>query len=74
MKRKAYDPDAADMRTIVPIHNAVNERAWREIKEWEKGRGSEAYVYSSFLFLFLPFPFYLFIYLHTPVVRQNTSC
>ncbi|KAF2709292.1 cytochrome c1 heme lyase [Pleomassaria siparia CBS 279.74] len=42
MKRKAYDPNATDMKTIVPIHNAVNERAWMEIKDWEKGRGSEA--------------------------------
>ncbi|KAF2256675.1 cytochrome c1 heme lyase-like protein [Trematosphaeria pertusa] len=41
MKRKSYDPQAADMKTIVPIHNAVNERAWMEIKRWEKGRGSE---------------------------------
>jgi hypothetical protein len=44
MKRKAYNPEQADMKTIVPIHNAVNERAWKEIKEWEKGRGSEKYV------------------------------
>ncbi len=44
MKRKAYDPDGADMKTIVPIHNAVNERAWKEIKQWERGRGAEAYV------------------------------
>lgn len=35
MKRKGHDPQAPDMRTIVPIHNAVNERAWAEIKEWE---------------------------------------
>ncbi|KAJ4294538.1 Cytochrome c1 heme lyase [Kalmusia sp. IMI 367209] len=42
MKRKAYSPEETDMRTIVPIHNAVNERAWMEIKQWEKGRGSEA--------------------------------
>ncbi|CAZ81491.1 unnamed protein product [Tuber melanosporum] len=41
MKRKDWDPKAEDMRTIVPIHNAVNERAWKEIKEWEAGRGSE---------------------------------
>ena len=26
---------AADMRAVVPIHNAVNERAWAEIKAWE---------------------------------------
>ncbi|KAK6336024.1 Cytochrome c1 heme lyase [Orbilia blumenaviensis] len=41
MKRKDWDPKAEDMRMIVPIHNAVNERAWAEIKEWEKGKGSE---------------------------------
>ncbi|KAI1175006.1 cytochrome c/c1 heme-lyase [Nemania sp. FL0916] len=35
MKRKGHDPRAADMRTVVPIHNAVNERAWLEIKAWE---------------------------------------
>ncbi|KAF2262294.1 cytochrome c1 heme lyase [Lojkania enalia] len=42
MKRKSYNPNEDDMKTIVPIHNAVNERAWMEIKQWEKGRGSEA--------------------------------
>ncbi|KAK5634296.1 hypothetical protein RRF57_010011 [Xylaria bambusicola] len=36
MKRKGHDPRAADMRTVVPIHNAVNERAWAEIKAWEE--------------------------------------
>ncbi|MCJ1352064.1 MAG: Cytochrome c1 heme lyase [Icmadophila ericetorum] len=35
MKRKNYSPDATDMNAIVPIHNAVNERAWSEIKQWE---------------------------------------
>jgi cytochrome c heme-lyase len=38
MRRKSFDPEATDMRTIVPIHNAVNERAWYEIKRWEAGR------------------------------------
>jgi cytochrome c heme-lyase len=38
MRRKSYDPKETDMRTIVPIHNAVNERAWYEIKKWEAGR------------------------------------
>lgn len=41
MKRKGYEGDARDMRTIVPIHNAVNERAWKEIKDWERPWGSE---------------------------------
>ena len=35
MKRKNYAPQATDMSTIVPIHNAVNEKAWAEIKRWE---------------------------------------
>lgn len=35
MKRKGYDAREVDMRTVVPIHNAVNERAWAKIKEWE---------------------------------------
>lgn len=48
MKRKEWDPKAEDMRTIVPIHNAVNERAWEEIKEWESGRGSEKYTQFTF--------------------------
>ena len=24
------------MKTVVPIHNAVNERAWSEILEWKR--------------------------------------
>lgn len=47
MKRKNYDPQAEDMKSIIPIHNAVNERAWKEIKEWEMGRGSEKLVLST---------------------------
>ncbi|CAK7566992.1 MAG: Cytochrome c1 heme lyase [Sporothrix epigloea] len=36
MKRKGNDnARAADMRVVVPIHNAVNERAWKEILAWE---------------------------------------
>jgi cytochrome c heme-lyase len=42
MERKNHNPNAADMKTVVPIHNAVNERAWTEILKWEKGRGAEA--------------------------------
>lgn len=42
MKRKGHGPNAPDMRTIVPLHNAVNERAWAEIKKWEKPYGSDA--------------------------------
>lgn len=42
MARKNYNSHAPDMKTIVPIHNAVNERAWTEILKWETGRGGEA--------------------------------
>jgi len=42
MRRKNFDPQAQDMKSIVPIHNAVNERAWKEIRVWEQGKGSEA--------------------------------
>lgn len=47
MKRKGYASEAKDMKMIVPIHNAVNERAWKEIKEWERPWGSE----EKFVFL-----------------------
>ncbi|EGO21619.1 hypothetical protein SERLADRAFT_351042 [Serpula lacrymans var. lacrymans S7.9] len=41
MARKNHNPQASDMKTIVPIHNAVNERAWAEVLKWEVGRGGE---------------------------------
>lgn len=42
MRRKNFGPNSEDMKTIVPIHNAVNERAWSEIKRWEKDQGGES--------------------------------
>jgi cytochrome c heme-lyase len=36
MKRKGYDARTTDMKTVVPIHNAVNERAWAQILQWER--------------------------------------
>lgn len=35
MERKGHTPQSADMSSIVPIHNAVNERAWSQILDWE---------------------------------------
>lgn len=35
MRRKGWDPIERDMAAVVKIHNAVNERVWREIMEWE---------------------------------------
>lgn len=41
MQRKQWNPEAKDMKSIVPIHNAVNERAWYHIRLWELGQGGE---------------------------------
>ncbi|EIW85387.1 cytochrome C1 heme lyase [Coniophora puteana RWD-64-598 SS2] len=41
MARKNHNPRASDMKTIVPIHNAVNERAWSELLKWEAGQGGD---------------------------------
>lgn len=41
MKRKKWNPEALDMAAVVPIHNAVNEQAWRQIMFWERGMGGE---------------------------------
>lgn len=58
MRRKGHDSArTADMATIVPIHNAVNERAWKQIKEWEApytGTGPGQYV-LCLLFFFIVF-------------------
>ncbi|ODV61902.1 cytochrome c1 heme lyase CYT2 ASCRUDRAFT_7367 [Ascoidea rubescens DSM 1968] len=42
MKRKNWDPDSSDMKSIVPIHNLVNEQAWYLIRLWEKDQGGES--------------------------------
>ena len=41
MARKNHSPRPDDMRVIVPIHNAVNERCWGEVLKWEQGWGGE---------------------------------
>lgn len=41
MARKKHNPRESDMKVIVPIHNAVNERAWGELMKWEEGQGGE---------------------------------
>lgn len=35
MKRKGWDPEADQMKTIVAIHNTVNEQSWLEVMKWE---------------------------------------
>ncbi|ODV80606.1 cytochrome c and c1 heme-lyase [Suhomyces tanzawaensis NRRL Y-17324] len=42
MVRKSWDPKAQDMQTVVPIHNAVNEKAWNHILKWESSNIEEA--------------------------------
>jgi cytochrome c heme-lyase len=41
MARKNHNPHAPDMKVIVPMHNAVNERTWNEVLKWEEGWGGE---------------------------------
>ncbi|PWN37420.1 cytochrome c and c1 heme-lyase [Meira miltonrushii] len=36
MARKNHNPQEQDMNVVVPIHNAVNERAWQQILQWER--------------------------------------
>lgn len=42
MLRKKWDPSSEDMKTVVPLHNSVNERVWNSIKLWENGQGGDA--------------------------------
>lgn len=35
-KGKADDVDEGDMGTVVAVHNAMNERTWGEVVQWEK--------------------------------------
>lgn len=41
LARKNRDARAEDMDVVVPIHNAVNERCWSEILEWERSGNKE---------------------------------
>lgn len=36
LERKNRNPRAQDMDIVVPIHNAVNERVWHQVLEWER--------------------------------------
>lgn len=42
MQRKNWNPDTSDMKVIVPIHNLVNERAWKHILMWEQPYNEQA--------------------------------
>uniref|UniRef100_A0A7S0L4G6 Holocytochrome c-type synthase n=1 Tax=Coccolithus braarudii TaxID=221442 RepID=A0A7S0L4G6_9EUKA len=35
MRRKGYQPNEEEMRTVVAIHNTVNERSWQEVLKYE---------------------------------------
>ena len=41
MKKGFTNTEEEDVPAMVQIHNAVNERAWQEILEWEKSTGAE---------------------------------
>lgn len=36
LQRKNREPTTKDMPIVVPIHNAVNERVWAQVLEWER--------------------------------------
>ncbi|GAA5977271.1 hypothetical protein JCM10908_004917 [Rhodotorula pacifica] len=36
LERKNRQPRAQDMDIVVPIHNAVNERVWQQVLDWER--------------------------------------
>ena len=38
---KGHAPLEQDMRTVVAIHNTVNEQTWKQILEWEAFRGGD---------------------------------
>ncbi|CCG83280.1 Putative cytochrome c1 heme lyase [Taphrina deformans PYCC 5710] len=41
MKKGFTNTQEEDVPAMVSIHNAVNERAWQEILEWERSSGAE---------------------------------
>jgi cytochrome c heme-lyase len=43
MKRKGWDASEDDMTSVVAIHNAVNERVWREVMRWEGSMHGQEY-------------------------------
>lgn len=49
MQRKGYEARERDMKTVVPIHNAVNERAWAQILKWEQPYLAQSEYEHSFL-------------------------
>jgi len=41
MKRKGWEAREEDMKIVVAIHNAVNDRAWSEVMKWEELHSNE---------------------------------
>ena len=44
MRRKGWDADRASIPAVVAIHNAVNERTWHHVLQWELGLHADLYV------------------------------
>lgn len=42
IKRKGYKASATDMPSTLAIHNAVNEKGWEMVQEWERARAEAA--------------------------------
>ncbi|KAI5477426.1 Armadillo repeat containing protein [Pseudohyphozyma bogoriensis] len=41
LARKNRAPNPDDMPVVVPIHNAVNERVWEQVLQWEREAGAK---------------------------------
>ncbi len=35
LRRKGFEVAETDMRSVIAIHNTVNEESWRRVMEWE---------------------------------------
>ncbi|CAM9823870.1 unnamed protein product, partial [Ectocarpus sp. 4 AP-2014] len=42
IKRKGYKASAADMPSTLAIHNAVNEKGWEMVQQWERAHAEAA--------------------------------
>ncbi|SCV73924.1 BQ2448_6354 [Microbotryum intermedium] len=50
LQRKSQPANPSDMPIVVPIHNAVNEKVWQDVLEWERlalGKGKDDKVGSK---------------------------
>lgn len=47
IKRKGYKASAMDMPSTLAIHNAVNEKGWEMVQEWERAHAEATAVAAA---------------------------